>query len=392
MLQFAEVMQHFSAEPSTDNRADADGEKGKSHVSALLLCGRELGDVFVILRGLSDFAEGENENREHGSPVTGPQSKDQPGQSGNEGAENHGTKRRDLLNEVIPGESKANHDGGVDAEDAFHASVGIDEVVDIAGQQRELLPENDPVAGEDQKKQHEPGIGKHGEKVLSGDSERWRRRRRGLRLGFPEKEQDEENHGKDAEGSDAKDIFHAKFCVRPIGDHWADRAADIDHRVVDGISDGADVFFGSARGSAHHTGLDESDSERWQKEHDADEQSQRHRVANRAQPRRADRTEEEVRTAQDEVSEGKGAAKSEPVCDSAAEDGEEPDGSSKKPGEGTGLLGGEIEFLVEIQSERGKGTVVREALENFADVSDPEGALEAIADFLEALGERHARG
>jgi hypothetical protein len=56
------------------------------------------------------------------------------------------------------------------------------------------------------------------------------------------------------------------------------------------------------------------------------------------------------------------------------------------------LLGGEIELFVEIQSERGKGSVVGEALEDFGNVGDPEGALEAVADFLEALGERHGRG
>src|ERR1700738_4484337 len=116
-------MKHRSAAPSTQDRADADGEKSKSHVGALLFSGRKLGDVFVILRSLGDFAEGENKNREHGSPVAGPQSKDQPGQSGNESAENHGAKRRDFSNKVIPGQSEANHNGGVDAQDAFHASM-----------------------------------------------------------------------------------------------------------------------------------------------------------------------------------------------------------------------------------------------------------------------------
>jgi len=46
---------------------------------------------------------------------------------------------------------------------------------------------------------------------------------------------------------------------------------------------------------------------------------------------------------------------------------------------------------VKIQGERGEGSVVGEALEDFADVGDPEGALEAVADFLEARGERHGR-
>src|SRR3984893_4089672 len=151
-------MQHRSAEPSTQDRADADGEKGKSHVGALLFSGRKLGDVFVILRRLGDFAEGENENGEHGSPVAGPQSKDQPGKSGNESAENHRPKRRDLSNKVIPGQSEADHNRSVNAQDAFNTSIRVNEVMDVAGQQGELLPENDPVAREDQQKKHELGI------------------------------------------------------------------------------------------------------------------------------------------------------------------------------------------------------------------------------------------
>ncbi len=47
---------------------------------------------------------------------------------------------------------------------------------------------------------------------------------------------------------------------------------------------------------------------------------------------------------------------------------------------------------MEVQRERGKGAVVGKALEDFADVRDPEGPLEAVADFLEALGEGHGRG
>jgi hypothetical protein len=56
------------------------------------------------------------------------------------------------------------------------------------------------------------------------------------------------------------------------------------------------------------------------------------------------------------------------------------------------LLSGEIELFMEVQSEGGKGAVVGEALEDFADVRDPEGTLEAVANFLQALGKRHARG
>src|ERR1700730_18263696 len=127
------MVQHFSAEPSTHDRTDANGKKSESHVGALLFSRRKLGDVFVILRRLGDFAESENKNGEHGAPVAGPQTKDQPGQSGNEGAENHGAKRRELSNEVIPGQGEANHYGGVDAQDAFNTRIRVNEVVDVAG-------------------------------------------------------------------------------------------------------------------------------------------------------------------------------------------------------------------------------------------------------------------
>src|SRR5260370_41203090 len=113
-------MQHCAAEPSTEDRTDSDGEKGKAHVSALLSGGRKLGDVFVILRGLGDFAEGENKNGEHGSPVAGPQTNNQPGQSGNESAENHGAKRRDSSNQGGPGQKEANNKRGGEGQDRVH--------------------------------------------------------------------------------------------------------------------------------------------------------------------------------------------------------------------------------------------------------------------------------
>jgi hypothetical protein len=44
---------------------------------------------------------------------------------------------------------------------------------------------------------------------------------------------------------------------------------------------------------------------------------------------------------------------------------------------------------VKIVGERGECAVIGEALENLADVGDPEGALEAVADFLEPLAKAH---
>src|ERR1700760_1097108 len=85
----------------------------------------------------------------------------------------------------------------------------------------------------------------------------------------------------------------------------------------------------------------------------------------------------------------RGAAEAEAVCDRSTKNGKEPNHAAEDAGERAGLFGGEVEFFLKVDGERGEGAVVGEALENFGDVGDPEGALEAIADFSEALGEGH---
>src|ERR1700686_3196045 len=242
-------MQHGPAEPTADQRADSNGQKRKTHVRALLLSGRQFGDVFVVLGRLRDFAESKNEYREYGSPIAGPERQDQPRERGNQCAENHSSKRRGLSDEGIPKQRKADYYGSVDAQDTLDASIGVNEFVNVAGEGRELLPEDDPVTGEDQEKQHEPRIGEDGEEIFRGDSD-GRSGGGALTFWFAKKEQDEEDHGEDTESGDAKNILHTELCMRPIRDNRSDGAADIDHGVVDRISDGAYIFFGSARGGA----------------------------------------------------------------------------------------------------------------------------------------------
>src|SRR3979490_409328 len=48
-----------------------------------------------------------------------------------------------------------------------------------------------------------------------------------------------------------------------------------------------------------------------------------------------------------------------------------------------------IAFLVTVEGQGGKRAVVGKALEDFRDVGDPEGALEAVADFLEPWAQAH---
>src|ERR1700738_5596883 len=126
-------MQHGSAEPSASERTEADGEESKSHVGALLFCGRELGNVFVILGGLGDFSQSEDENGDYRAPIAGPEGHNQPGESGDQGAENYGPERRDLANEVIPGQGEADHYGGGDGPDGVGAGIGVGKGVDIGG-------------------------------------------------------------------------------------------------------------------------------------------------------------------------------------------------------------------------------------------------------------------
>jgi hypothetical protein len=77
------------------------------------------------------------------------------------------------------------------------------------------------------------------------------------------------------------------------------------------------------------------------------------------------------------------------VRDGSAEDGQEPNHAAENSRERPGLLRGEIEFFLKIEGEGGKRAVVGKALEDFRDVGDPEGALEAVADFLEPLAKAH---
>jgi hypothetical protein len=179
------------------------------------------------------------------------------------------------------------------------------------------------------------------------------------------------------------------MAMRPGSDIRASRAADVYHGVVNGVADGADIFFGGASRGAHDAGFYERNAERGKNQNKTDEKTERNNVANRRKPGRADGADQEVSHREDEIRKRKSAAKPKLVRHSAAKDGEKPDHAAEDAGERSGLLGGEVELLLEIDGEGGKGAIVGEALEDLADVGDPEGALEAVANFLEPLAKAH---
>ena len=112
-------------------------------------------------------------------------------------------------------------------------------------------------------------------------------------------------------------------------------------------------------------------------------------VADRRHPRRAQRAQQKVRAAQDEIRERQRAAEAHAVGQRAAEDGEKPDQSAEESSERAGLLERKLQSLVQIARQRSEGGVVGEPLEELADVGDPEGPLEAGADVVPTLGEGH---
>jgi len=176
--------------------------------------------------------------------------------------------------------------------------------------------------------------------------------------------------------------------VRPIRDEGAGGAADVHHGVVDGVAEGANIWLGSPSGGADDAWFYKRNAERWKNQDDADEDAERNRSTNRREPGRADRTDQEIRRSQDEISHRESAAKAELVRDGSTKNRQEPDHASEEAGERAGLLGGEVQFFLEVDGQRGERAVVGEALEDFADVGDPERTLEASSNFAQAFREQ----
>src|SRR5580692_1544393 len=131
-----------------------------------------------------------------------------------------------------------------------------------------LLPENNPVACEDEQENEKPRRPDYRAKVAHHLNES--RRRLVARFArIAEEKKDEEKHRENAESGDAKNSLESKVGVRPIGDEGAGGPADVHHRVVDGVTQGADIFLGSAGGGADHAWFYKRDAQRRKDQDDA---------------------------------------------------------------------------------------------------------------------------
>ena len=117
----------------------------------------------------------------------------------------------------------------------------------------------------------------------------------------------------------------------------------------------------------------------------ADQDHQRHGVAHRREPRRAQRSQQKIGAAQDQIGQRKRAAEAHAVGERSAEDRQKPHQPAEESGERAGLLGGELQDFVQIARQRGEGRVIGKPLEQLADVGDPEGTLEAGANVAPTL-------
>ena len=245
-----------------------------------------------------------------------------------ERAENHGAERGDFLSEDADSDGQRNDDKRTGGEHFLRIGAGVNVVVNVERKRDEFLPVNDPVSRENQKEEHELGIGDDFDKIAQSLAQM-----RGLFFvgagGLLEEEKDGKKHHEDAGGSRAEDIFNAEILMDVGSDERADETADIHERVVDGIADGADVFLGGASGGADDGGFDESDADCGKHQHDGNEHGQRNRLADRSEPWRTERAKKEIGSRENEISERKGAAETEAVGHGAAKDGEKPDESAE---------------------------------------------------------------
>src|SRR5213083_1179486 len=85
-----------------------------------------------------------------------------------------------------------------------------------------------------------------------------------------------------------------RMAMRPGSDVRAGSTSNVHHGVVDGVADGANVFFGSARGSSHHARLDHGNAERGQNQNEANENHRRNRGSDGDKPRRVDGAEQKI--------------------------------------------------------------------------------------------------
>src|SRR6266702_2764852 len=199
----------------TDDR-DAVGDEDKLDVGIRADVAVDVAWEGNVLLPENDPVAGENQQKQHESGI---------GQNSQEIAQRFGNAGR----------------GAVGDEDELDVGIRADVAVDVASEGNVLLPENDPVAGENQQKQHESGIGQNSQEIAQRFGNAGRGAVAGA-LGLAEEEENREEHGEDAEGGNAKYVLDAEMTMSPRRDVRAGSAANVDHGVVNGVADGAHVL------------------------------------------------------------------------------------------------------------------------------------------------------
>src|SRR5262249_660821 len=113
-------------------------------------------------------------------------------------------------------------------------------------------------------------------------------------------------------------------------------------------------------------------------------------IANGAKPGRGQRTQQEVRHAQDQVGQRKGPAKAQPVSDGPSKGSQEPDQATKQASQAAGLLHREPQGLVQIAGQRSESGVVGQPFKQLRNVRYPKWAFEAGFYVIKPLGKRQA--
>ena len=140
-----------------------------------------------------------------------------------------------------------------------------------------------------------------------------------------------------------------------------------------------------------HAWFDQRDAQRRQHQHQRHQHAQRHRVAHRSEPGRADRSEQEVGATQNQVGQRKRPAEAQAISDGSAEHCQKPDQTSEQSSQAAGLFHSKIQGFVKIARQRCERGIVGKSLKEFADIGDPERALEPGANLLQAFGKSQKR-
>jgi len=108
--------------------------------------------------------------------------------------------------------------------------------MDVDRKDQVLLPENDPIAREDQQEEYKPKISKDCQEIASNLGKR-------CDLFFPyaarfsEKDKHPDEHHEHTKRGESKDILYTHPRMNPSREEWAKEAADVDQGVVDRVSD-----------------------------------------------------------------------------------------------------------------------------------------------------------